>query len=119
MSHTEDSEMHEPRDPHYTCECHEREGNDFCGPAYCKRPQGCERLQDHIARTGRRFVAEGEDDVEDSRIYPTGKPAFDADWWFEAEPEATGIQFEKGKIKAVEVTHRVGNVSVTVRTEFE
>jgi hypothetical protein len=31
------------RDPHYSCECHEREGNDFCGAAYCRRPGGvCE-----------------------------------------------------------------------------
>ena len=42
----------------YSCSCHEDEGNDFSGPAYCKRPEGCTN---------------------------PATPAFDAEWWFERE----------------------------------
>ena len=52
-------------DPHYNCPCHEAEGNDFCGPAYCKRPGGCTN---------------------------PATPAFDAKWWFENGMERDGTR---------------------------
>ena len=90
LCHTEDRiGTWKPSDPHYNCPCHEAEVNDFCGPAYCKRPGGCINL--------------------------TAEPAFDAKWWFENEMERDGTR----RVKAVVTTYRVGDVSVSTRVEFE